>query len=406
MGKRVEVRDLQIGMFVSELDRSWLDSPFLFQGFMIDNEDDLGKLQDLCDYVIVDEERSSSPASRRAGLGAFSTRTTRAASQIPSTGAATRFERAYSRTTAAHRETLGGVIKLLDDRRLGRLISADVVRDSVNNLMSSVLADPSAALWLTRMRGEDEFSAAHSMNVATLSLAFARHLNIPEKELRAIGLGALLHDVGLTAEAIKITRKTEDLTSEDIDVLRKHPADGVYSIRRTAEIDPITTDIIRWHHERVDGSGYPDGLTTDRIPRHVLIVGIADTYDAMVSDRAFRRGIPPGQALMEMYRLADITFGKKMMQSFIQCIGVYPATSVVQLNTGAVGIVVASNEDARLLPLLLLLKDEKGNAITPGKFVDLANVERKTGERWFIERFADPAEWNLDPAAINLPKIS
>jgi len=407
VSKRVEVKDLEIGMFVSELDRSWLESPFLFQGFMIENEDDLGKLQECCDYVMVDQQRSQPVASRftrRTALrdGASITVT----STEPASTAPGRFEMAYASTHAARSETSQGVIKLLDDRRLGRMIAADVIRHSVNNLMRSVLADPSAALWLTRMRGEDEFSAAHSLNVATLSLAFARHLELPESQLHAIGMGALLHDIGLTEKAAPITRQREPLTPEDFVTLRKHPADGLYSIRDAAHLDPVIRDIIRWHHERVDGSGYPDGLSGTQIPQYVRIVAIADTYDAMVSDSAFRRGIPPGEALIEIHRLADTTFGKQTVQAFIQCIGVYPPASVVELNTGAIGVVVASNESARLLPLLLMLRDEQGKHVLPGKFVDLSSVERKTGNRWHIVKFADPSTHGIDISGLTLPGLA
>lgn len=406
MNRRVEVKDLRIGMFVSELDRSWLGSPFLFQGFMIENEDDLGKLQEFCDYVMVDRKRSQEVPDYRHGNKAIGTTPgTSRVTREPSSSTPSRFEMAYASTRVARSETSQGVIKLLDDRRLGRMIEPEAVRHSVNNLMNSVLADPSAALWLTRMRGEDEFTAAHSLNVATLSLAFARHLELPEPQLRAIGMGALLHDIGLTEKAASVTRKLEPLVEEDFQTLRKHPADGLYSIRAD-NLDPVMHDIIRWHHERVDGSGYPDGLSGSEIPQHVLIVAIADTYDAMVSDSAFRCGMPPGEALIEIHRLADASFGRKMVQAFIQCIGVYPPASVVELNTGAIGVVVASNENARLLPLLLMLRNENGEPVSPGSFVDLGSVERKTGQRWHIVKFADPAKYDIDIGNLTLPGLA
>lgn len=397
MKKRIKVKDLETGMFVAELDRPWLESPFLFQGFVVENDDEIGKLQTLCEEVVVDDERSRSEVSV---IRTLQDSRTESGGAVPF---ASRFEMHYSRTTTAHRETRNSVIKLLDDRRLGRLVSTDSIRHSVANLMRTIMDDPTVSLWLTRIRGEDEFSAAHSMNVATLSIAFARHLGMPEQELLAVGLGALLHDIGLSEAAAPLTRRSEPLSPADFDLLRKHPLDGFYSIRDRASLNSVTTDIVRWHHERIDGSGYPEGLKGDQIPRHVLIVAIADMYDAMVSDRPFRKAMPPTQALTEIHRVAERTFGKELVRAFIQCIGLYPTTSVVRLNTGAVGVVMASDESARLQPLLLMLRDEHGRNFEPGKYLDLGSVERKTGQRWHIAGLLDSDSCNVDLTQLSLP---
>lgn len=409
MTRRVEIRNIEIGMFVAELDRPWLDSPFLFQGFLIESEEELGKLQETCEYVFIDEERSAPPQDRRAVPGglakivrprtpapqARSTTLITSVNQTP-----TEFKESFRATSAAHQRTQLGVIKILDDRRLGKLVQTEPVRAAVSGLMQSILKNPSAALWLTKLRSEDEFTAAHSLNVAILSIAFAQHLGLPQKQMEAIGLGAILHDVGLTEAASEIIRKKASLTPEEFAIVRRHPVDGVFSLKDAENLDQVTLDVIRWHHERIDGSGYPDALSGDDIPMHVRVVIVADMYDSMASDRAYRRGLLPSDVLSVLYKHAEKTVGSGLVESFIQCVGIYPVGSVVQLNTGAIAMVASSDPGFRLTPLVLLLKDPEGRPYLPRRMVDLSTTEQKTGLKWSIKRMVSPADHQIDIAAI------
>lgn len=396
MRKRVDITELEIGMFVAELDRPWLDSPFLFQGFLIENQEELGKIQELCDHVFIDVERS---ATEHGGKG----RAAKVAHTMLAEGRrdqAEEFRDAYQTVRIAHQNVQLGIIKILDDRRLGGMIQTAPVRDAVGNLIQSVLQNPSAALWLTRLHVSDEYTQAHSLNVAILASAFARHRDLPTTDIEAIGLGAVLHDIGLSEYASEILRKKASLTEEEFATVRKHPVDGLSCLDDPDKLPQISREIIRWHHERINGKGYPDGLRGKQIPEHVRIVGIADTYDAMVSDRSYRRGLLPSDALQEMLRESEATFGRSLVESFIRSIGIYPSGSIVRLNTGAIAAVAASNPEARLSPLALMLKTAEGEEITPPRLVDLAHTEEKIGERWFITEIVDPSEHGIDMKAL------
>lgn len=383
MKQRVEISDLRMGMFVSELDRPWLETPFLFQGFVIETQDELAALQEICEYVYIDASRSSSEASGSTG------------GINPE-----RFMVDYEDVTRSAEPVRLGMIKSIDDRRLGRMVDTDPLKETVIALMGGILNNPEAALWLTRIRESDELTAAHSINVAVLSVAFAHHLGMPSEQLHAIGLGAMLHDIGLTAVSSEIIGKADVLTGDEYDAVRRHPVDGLFSVRKGSTLPQVTRDIIRSHHERLDGSGYPDGLSGAEIPQHVLIVGLVDTYDAMVSDRVYRKGIQPSDVLVELSRKAESTFGKKLVQAFIRCVGIYPPGTVVLLNTGAVGVVIASSREARLQPLVMLLRDPEGQPFEHRHVVDLSHVEQKTGKRWAIDSAVDPADHGIDIAAV------
>lgn len=383
MKQRVEISALRMGMFVSELDRPWLETPFLFQGFLVETQDELAALQEICDYVYVDAARSTSESNTSAGA------------INPE-----HFMVDYQDVTRSVAPVRLGMIKSIDDRRLGQMVDTDPLKETVIALLGGILNNPEAALWLTRIREQDELTAAHSINVAVLSVAFAHHLGVPAEQLHAIGLGAMLHDIGLTAVSSEILGKADVLTGDEYDAVRRHPVDGVFSVRKSSALPQVTRDIIRSHHERLDGSGYPDKLAADDIPQHVLIVGLADTYDTMVSDRVYRKGMQPSDVLVELSRNAERTFGKNLVQAFIRCVGIYPPATVVLLNTGAVGVVIASSQEARLQPLVLLLRDPQGQPFEHRHVVDLSQVERKTGKRWTIVSAVDPADHGIDIAAV------
>ena len=389
MRRKLDITELEIGMFVAELDRPWLETPFLFQGFLIENQEELGKLQEICEHVFIDEEKS--------GLDGGQARVTTSMNRQPATEVRKeQFREAYRNQRLAHQNVRQGVIKLLDDHRLGRMIEAEPVRTTVSELVESVLENPNAALWLTKLRGTDEYTQAHSLNVAVLATAFAHHLACERGDIAAIGLGAILHDIGLSEIATDILTKKSSLTDEEFDIVRGHPLEALRTIERPEDLPAITRDVIRWHHERIDGSGYPDQLRGDDIPRHALIVGMADCYDAMVSDRAYRRGMLPSDALQEMLRQADATFGRSLVQEFIRSIGIYPPGSIVKLSTGAIAAVVASNEEARLSPLVLMLKTTEGEDLDPPRLVDLSGIEKKIGQRWTISEIVPPADYGID----------
>lgn len=400
MPRKIPVRDLQIGMFVTELDRPWLESPFLFQGFLIETEEELAQLQSCCDHVYVEEE-AETPGDGPGGLSLLRRRRP-AARVVPVTtrdriGA---FRDSYRELHAVHRRIERGLIKLLGDGRIGHLINTTAVRQSVNEMLDIVLSHPDAAMWLTKLHSDDERTATHCLNVTIIALAFALHLGLPREDMEAIGLGALLHDIGLSVDANEVIRKEGRLTDAEFELVKAHPESTIRLLDKPDSLPRTSLEIIRWHHERLDGSGYPDGLAGDEIPRHALLVGLADAYDAMASERAWRKAMAPPDVLSELYRTAEGQFGKALVEQFIQGIGIYPAGSVVQLDTGAIGVVAGSDDNSRLEPLVLLVRDENGQRLHPYHLVDLQRTGQKVGKAWKILKVVDPEDYGINLAAI------
>lgn len=380
-------------MYVARLDRPWLESPFLFQGFAIESEAELEQLRALCRYVYVEEGGRQAAAPLRHAVTVPTPKAP--APAAPDTDAVRKALRKAVKARLSTRRYLNGVMQ---DVRLGRSVSTADARAVVGELVESVAANLSAALWLTNLKRKDEYTSIHSLNVCVLSVAFACHLRLPRERIETIGLGALLHDVGKMRTPQALLNKPGRLSSEEFEVLRRHPVDGFEIVSAAGGVPRQALEIIRHHHERLDGRGYPDGLRGEEIGRHVLITAIADIYDAVTSDRAYHRAISPHDGLKVLYRMADGGLGKELVEEFIRCIGIYPVGSVVRLGSGVLAQVVSSRAEERLRPVVSLLRDAGGEPILPRRVVDLA--AQPDSEMWRVAEVVDTAAEEIDLTAL------
>lgn len=410
---KVDVEQVRIGMYIAALDRPWLESPFLFQGFVVDTEEDLELLRQHCNYVFIDDVKSRDSEEMRHLIknvddtaDAGSSRDKVAIERVKQ-GSAESFRSNLHQAAETFRKTSGGVIRFFNDMRLGKSIATEDAKAVVSELVSSISSNTNTALWLTNLRSQHEAAASHCLNTSILALAFARHLGYSRDQLEIVGIGALLHDLGIARVPGKILNKPGNLTEEEYEVVKKHPRDGHNVLRLTKAIPDAAMDIILHHHERVDGRGYPDGLKDEDISEAVRVVAIADMYDSMTTERVYRKASAPQDALTAMHKRAEQDFGKRLVEEFIRCVGIYPIGSLVLLNTGALGVVVSSNPDARLRPLILLVRDEQGREARPRKLIDLATMAPKHGtQEWTISRVVNPADYNIDIGAIAAEELN
>lgn len=404
MRLKMDVADVQLGMYVAELDRPWLESPFLFQGFVLDSEDDLETLREHCNYVFVDDEKSVDPQAAReaaSGKGREEKESPEEPDSENSANAAKSFRSNIKRAVQTFKRSTGSVIKFFDDARLGKSIDTNDAKAVVSDLVTTITNNVNTALWLTSLRNRTEEGAAHCLNTSILSVAFARHLGYSHDQMQLVGLGALLHDIGFARTPKSILEKPGELTDKEYATVKKHPRDGHAVLKLTHQIPDEALDIVLHHHERLDGSGYPDGLKGEELGEMVRVVAIADAYDSMTSERVYRKAIAPQDALTTLHKRAAEEFGQSLMEEFIKCVGIYPIGSLVLLNTGALGVVVSSNPDARLKPLILMVRDEQGRDLYPRKLVNLATLSAHQGEgAWSISRVVRPGDYGIDIAAI------
>lgn len=400
--RKVNVSDLRFGMYVAELDRPWIGSPFMFQGFHIRSAEDLEKLHRFCKYVYVEEdepdaERKTIRLSLNARPGANPNPGRAEWQRIASEERRVTFQREFRRVSAVRATTRRYVQKLLTDVRFGRAVDTDAAKQVVEEMVDRITADPDTALWLTQLQNVHEYTAQHCVNVSVLAITFATHLGFSRNQLHLIGLGALFHDIGKMRVPPYILDKPGPLTPEEFAIMRRHPVDGYDILKATGQVPEQALQIVRYHHERISGKGYPDGLRGGQISTAVLLVAICDVYDALTSDRVYHHGISADQGLHAMYQLSAENFGRELVEEFIKCIGIYPVGSVVELGTGALGVVMTRDPLNKLQPVVMLVRDADGREYQPRRFVSLASqAALDRGNDWHVKRVVQPQEYDVD----------
>ena len=315
---RVYTTELQLGMYVAELDRPWTDTPFMFQGFILSEDDEIETLREHCEYVYVDREQSRPDvALKLVSMRPAAKGTGKEKNKDPgrkSGFSESEFRRSLARSHAVYRDARGWIDQMLEDSRLGNSIDTAQARTLVSRLAVEVIRNPDALVWLTYLKSRDEYTATHCMNVCILALTFGRCLGLEETALNQLGLGALLHDLGKMQIPSEVLNKPGRLTEAEFDLMKQHPGRGFAMLRDDRNLDKTSLHIVLHHHERLDGRGCPRGLDDRQIPLLTRISSIVDVYDAITSDRCYHDGIAPAQALENLFKWAPGNFDVNLLE--------------------------------------------------------------------------------------------
>ena len=407
---KVFSEDLKLGMYISELDHPWIESPFLFQGFLLNDDEQVQQVQGTCKYVYVDTEKtpqevnvqlksiSSSAIQQplknktRNGSDFTDTETFKKSQFDKST-----FTENLIKARKARDKTRKYVDEMLSHSRAGKIINTNKAKLLVAELANNIVENLDASMWLTQLKSRDEYTAIHSLNVCVLSLTFGRALGLPIEELNEIGLGALLHDIGKMRVPLAVLNKPGKLTQDEFEIMKSHPGLGYELIKNDKNLSHNVLAIVKSHHERLNGKGYPDKLTEENISYYTKIVSITDVYDAITSDRCYHDGMTPHDALQKLYEWMPDNYDTELVQTFIRTIGIYPVGSVVELQSGHIGIVVKLNETHRLKPVVMAIMNRDKQYYPRRKLINLASSIWDTKKnKPKIKRTLDPKEFNID----------
>lgn len=348
---QIPVTGLKVGMYVRELDRPWLETPFILQGFPIRSVADIEEIAKHCQWVIVEVgEEAWRPAEERVLQEA---RIQRTQAQAPSTTRQAELRNAKN----THQNARALTRSFMDDVRLGRGIDIKEVKATVSECVRSILRNPDAMLWMAKLRTKDSYTSEHSLNVGLLAIAFGRHLGASEEDLNKLGLAGMLHDVGKMQTPTDILLKESKLNDDEFNLMKMHAQHGRDILLSHQNIYHGTIDVAYGHHENLDGSGYPRGIKSGGITDFTRIVALCDVYDAITSDRVYKKGASSLNALKIIQDQTGKKFDVKLAQEFVDCIGLYPPGSVVELHTGEVGIVISTNHRHRHLPKVMVVRD-------------------------------------------------
>ncbi len=528
--EKIEAERLTPGMYITELDRPWNGTPFMLQGFLLENQEDIDTIVSLCKFVYVDRTKSTgsqfvAPAKlnvavkregavvrvRDPGIIYSDTKASKKTSNQASTSEKPKFTEKtsfidilrdlksyqapqniernskdgtmynvkygadsavqetlpYQSETSVHHqpmvkqlaEDVGGFIgglfrrnklksnvdaisedkksksenegehyvvtiyeeeppvekeiaaiypvyeqsqiatrEIFDSVANAHDLDLTAVSEILDSMVESIGRAPDALLWLAKLKQTDDYAYNHALNVSITLMAFGNFLALSKKLIKEIGLAGLLQDIGKVKLSSDILLKEGKLTREEYEYAKKHVIESLKILETTPSIPNTVIFLVAQHHERVDGSGYPYQLRGNQIGLPSQIAGLIDTYCALTSHKAYAKGVFHQQALDEIHSLSGKQFSSELIDQLVQFMGMYPVSSLVELNTGEVGVVIQQNQVRRLLPRLLLLLDPDKVRYTSPVILNLLNSPpTPAGETYKIINSLAPDSYGLNP---------
>lgn len=351
---KLRVGDLRPGMYVCELDRPWLETPFLFQGFELKTEADIDTVAQHCEYVYIDLLRT-----RTVEITLDAAPPPR--SYIGQPGG---FEQEVEVAESARERTSNLVKSYIDEIRLGNSLDVHLAKAAVSECVAGILRNPDALMFVARMRERDEQLSQHAFNVCIYAIMLGNHAKIEAKGLENLGTCGLLHDMGKVSVSEKILNKPDRLTPEEFAIVQQHTTLGRDILMSGRNVFSGTVDVAFGHHEHIDGSGYPRGLEGHQLNLNTKIIAIVEKYDALVSPRPYRPAYNHLDAIDILNKMAAKGHLEPTLTSaFVSSLGVYPPGTIVELSTGEIAIVLQSNPKQRLRPQILVVRDPGGQPI-------------------------------------------
>ncbi|MFV1921589.1 MAG: HD-GYP domain-containing protein [Methylotenera sp.] len=513
--EKIPVTALELGMFVAELDKPWIESDFLLQGFVLEDAADLEKLKSTCEYVYIDRTRSignqftpeekRKVAIKRPTVAKVRTTTEPDNAKTPTLNKARRGEKvsfvdilrevknyqpvknavpkelegtifnvrqgtgATLQTTLPYDtkqmptktggffDSVGGFINNLFSKKKqitsvkfenldselnhlteeektiyeleppveeeiahiypvfekSELVTRDLfnnialnnqiditgVSDVLDNMVESIGRTPDALLWLAKLKKADGLAYNLALNVSVTLMAFNSFLAFSKEQIKISGLAGLLQDVGKVKLSTDVLLKNGKLTREEYEYAQKHVDESLKILRETSGIPKEVIRLIAEHHERIDGSGYPFHIKGDRLSLQSQAAGLIDTYCAMTNHRSYAQGAYHQQALDEIHALSGKQFSSEIIDQLIQFMGIYPVSSLVELNTGEIGVVIQQNQVRRLMPRVMLLLDPDKNRYEAPVVLDLIHKPiAPNGDVYAIIKGVPADSYGLDPS--------
>ncbi|VVN83745.1 HD-GYP domain-containing protein [Pseudomonas fluorescens] len=393
MLKRINTTELCLGMHVSELCGSWMDHPFWRDRFTLTNEHELQQiLHSSITQVWIDTSK---------GLDVLEGHPSLSVEEVERI-AEVRLEAVVGKQPPSHvsmedevvaafsicARSKAAVVQMFSHARMGAVIEQEQIVSLVDEISDSILRHPNALISLARLKNADEYTYMHSVAVCALMIALARQLGLGEELVHEAGIAGLLHDIGKVTISDDILNKPGKLTSNEYATVCNHPEAGAAILVSCQHVSALVVDACLHHHEKVDGSGYPRHLDGERISLLARMAAVCDVYDAITSDRPYKRGWGPAESIHKMAEWHG-HFDEKVFQAFVRTVGIYPVGSLVRLASGALGVVIEQHEKSLLTPKVKVFFLTKGRTPISPKVVDLAKtagldkiVARESPEAW------------------------
>lgn len=281
------------------------------------------------------------------------------------------------------------VVSMFQEARMGKAIEADAAAPLVEEISNSVMRNPGALISLARLKTADDYTYLHSVAVCALMIALARKLGLDEQETREAGMAGLLHDLGKAGVPLEVLNKPGKLTEEEFALVKRHPEQGYKLLSEGKGASQASMDVCLHHHEKFDGSGYPEGLAGENISLLARMGAVCDVYDAITSNRPYKAGWDPAESIKRMAEWKG-HFDPVVFQAFVKSLGIYPVGSLVRLESGKLGVVTEQGEQSLLKPKVKVFFSTKSQAYIKPETIDLGRsaekiAGREDAEKWGIK---------------------
>jgi len=398
MLKRIQVEQLQLGMHIKEFCGSWADHPFWRTGFVIKDPKDISLiLASNIKEVVIDCSKGLGapvePTLKTDGAKLTTvvpdTTVAMASRALPDT-ASVPTNQELERASRICRRAKAAVVSMFEEARMGKAVDVGGAAELVEEISESVARNPEAIISLARLKTADDYTYMHSVAVCAMMVALAKKLGLDEAQTRLCGMAGLLHDMGKVAMPIEVLNKPGKLTDAEFDVIRAHPIEGHKILAASSAVDAVSLDVVLHHHEKIDGSGYPERLRSDDISLYAKMASVCDVYDAITSNRPYKSGWDPAESLRRMAEWSG-HFDPKVFQAFVKSIGIYPVGSLVRLKSGRIGVVTEQSPTSLTTPMVKAFFSTKSNMRIVPSLVDLSlphTLEKIIGRE-------DPAQWHF-----------
>ncbi len=403
--KEINVTDLEVGMYVFRLDRSWLGTPYAVQGFHIKSQDDINTLRHYCKKVYIDTIRSKhvipklKVSTSKSNISVIQNKLPPFQHTLkPVSGSTTAkvnklvikhhfydhlrkpLYKELKTAKQLHFEVANAVLKVINAIYHSDSITITEIKQASKKMVASIIRNPDAFVWLYRLKSKDPYIYSHSVRVAIWATILGRYIGLAQDTLDDIALGALLSNIGKAKLPATLLQKNDTLTAEEYSQVQQHIQYAINMLEHTADISSDVIAIVATHCERFNGSGYPKQLQADMIPLSARIVGLADFYDAITNPRPYAQTMTAAEAIGMLYSQRNKLFQGELIDEFIQAIGLYPTGTLVELNNHQVAIVTSQPENRRLQPQVMLLLDENKKPLARNKVIDLHDTILSTQE--------------------------
>lgn len=405
MIKQVRVEQLLLGMHIHKLGGSWIENPFWRKSFMLAAPKDLKLIVESgVSEVWIDTTLGLDIESDPIALVALvpEEQTPGSDTQVIESQVVTAPARKHvsmhdelERATKVYATSRVAVTDMFQQARMGRAVDSERANALVGEISASILRNPDALISMARMKTADDYTFMHSVAVCALMIALARKIGLTETETREAGLAGMLHDVGKMAIPLAILNKPGPLTGEEFTSIKTHPAEGHRMLRAGSGVSDVALDVCLHHHEKIDGSGYPERLTGEKISLYARMGAVCDVYDAVTSDRPYKKGWDPSEALRKMAEWKNGHFDDAVFGAFVKILGIYPVGSLVRMQSGRLGVIVEQTENSLLTPKVKVFFSTKAQIRIVPEIIDLSSAQSRDK----IVSREDPEKWGFPDLA-------